>query len=229
MLLLLWVGHANAQEDDERLRPGKGRINVQLVAGILNSTPVGIEAAMIRNGINEMEDANSSYSGSLLPKTSAYVGFNIDYQFHKVGAIGTGLTYTPKGYWLFENDEATDTKSRVFITVDYFEIPIFYKEYFKNDKLSLRFGPVVNLTVISKNRTITTIAGEEEKEKSRLGENGDPLPREVVPGFEAALGFGNIGGFHGDFQFQYMGSTFGKDIDLRSVVFKVGVGYTFSK
>ncbi|MEZ5007251.1 MAG: outer membrane beta-barrel protein [Chitinophagales bacterium] len=235
LLLLSNLFIGNAQEVDEvsgpQVDPGKGKINVQFVAGILNATPVGVEARMMRNQIKDMENSNSSYSASLLPKTSAYVGVNVDYQFHKIGAIGFGVTYTPKGYWFFEKDTDLDLRKKTFITVDYFEIPIFYKEYLMDNKFAVRFGPVINLAVISKNRTITTIAGEKTKEKSRLGENGDPLPREIVPGFEAAVSFGDLGGFHGNFQFQYMGSMF-KDqaeMDLRSVIFKVGVGYTFSK
>lgn len=232
LILLVFISSTQLiaqEEENSNLDPKKGHINVQFVAGFLNSTPVGLEARSIRNGIDETTANNSSYSASLLPKSSAYVGLNVDYQFHKIGAIGFGLTYTPKGYWFFEKDTDLDMRKKTFITVDYFEIPIFYKEYLMDNKLSIRFGPVINFVVISKNRTITTIGDVKEKEKSRLGENGDPLPKEIVPGFETALSFGNLGGFHGNFQFQYMGSMFKDDIDLRSVIFKLGVGYTFSK
>lgn len=226
--IFLWA-QENNDATGPQVDPGKGKINVQFVAGGLNATPVGITAKMMRENIGEMEKEDNAYSGKLLPKTSAYVGVNVDYQFHRVGAIGFGVTYTPKGYWLFERNTDQDSRTKTFITVDYFEIPFFYKEYLMDNRFAVRFGPVINIAVISKNRTITTVAGEKTKEKSRLGENGDPLPREIVPGFEAAVSFGDLGGFHGNFQFQYMGSMFNDDMDLRSIVFKLGVAYTFSK
>lgn len=214
----------------EKKGPGKGKINVQFVAGLLNSTPVGITAKAIRDDYQTRESDVPSFSGGLFPKTSAYVGFNLDFQVHKVGAIGTGLTYTPKGYWNFKQEQifTANLRTKQFITVDYFEIPFFYKEYFNNKRMSLRFGPVINFAVLSKNRTISKFEDEKTKEKTRLGENGGPLPKEIVPGFEASFSYGNMAGIHGNIQFQYMGSII-KEADLRSVIFKLGIGYTFSK
>lgn len=231
VILLFSFCFSQAQDASSTIKqkPGKGKINVQVVAGVLNSTPVGVGARNFREDINNKEKLNPQFNGGLFPKTSAYVGFNLDFQIHEMGAFGTGLTYTPKGYWNFSNEENISLKTKQFITVDYFEIPFFYKAYFRNGKMSLRFGPLINFLVISKDRTIVDLNGQKTKEKSRLGEKGGPFPKEIVPGLEAAFSFGNMSGIHGNLQFQYMGSMFKNNMDLRSIIFKLGIGYTFSK
>lgn len=229
ILLFVCIGlfsYSQAQNNTIDLKTNK--FNIEFVAGVLNATPVGIQAKGLRSFYNELDDMPGSLKGSLLPKTSAYVGINFDYKVHPSLGIGTGLTYTPKGYWDFTSDKDLDFKSKKFTTVDYFEMPLFIKGYFSNNRLAFRFGPVFNFTVISKQRNITTIGDDKDKEKFRLGENGTALPKEIVPGIETGLSFGNLNGLHGDFQFQYMGTMF-TDSDVRSIVFKLGIAYTISK
>lgn len=228
LLVIFVLIQSNVFAQDETQVLEWKKFNIEFTAGVLNATPVGIQAKSIRDAYKLAEDFNRNFKGALLPKTSAHVGINFTYRLHPSLGLGTGMTYTPKGYWDFTFDESFDIKSKNFTTVDYFEVPLFIKGYFKNNKIALRFGPVFNFTVISKQRNIVTINGEKEKEKYRLGENGTLLPKELVPGIETGLSFGNLNGLHGDFQFQYMGTMF-TDSDVRSIVFKVGVAYTISK
>ncbi len=234
----------SAQENESSNGPRKGGINVEFTAGINNTTPVGIDAKAVRNALSNRKDLFNGYSGSLLPKTAAYVGFLIDYQFHEVGALGFGLIYTPKGLWLFEKNVpeggflSSIDKRKTFVTVDYFDIPIFFKEYFRNQKLSLRFGPVISMALLSKVRITSEDDGEKTMEKYRLGEGTNDeifyeglvneTPKFIVPGFEAALNFGNTAGWQGTVVVGFSGSMF-ENADLKSIIARIGISYTFTK
>lgn len=236
---------AYAQESPPRKDPQKGAINVEFTTGLNNTTPVGIDAKGLRALMEDQENVYPGYKGALLPKTAAYGGFLVDFQFHEVGALGFGFLYTPKGLWLFESNlpsalaqPAGLDQRKTFITVDYFDIPIFYKEYLKNKKISIRFGPVISMALLSKVRVQTELAGEKEKLKYRLGEGTDDSvyytqlanerPKFVVPGFEAALNVGNTGGLQGSVVFGFSGSML-ESVDLKSFIARLGVSYTFSK
>ncbi len=199
----------------------------EFMAGYISSNVVGVEAKQIRNSIRDREDADPDYSGSLAPKSSAYVGILADYRFHRLVGIGTGIIYTPKGYWQINKYNDIDAKVTNFYTVDYFEFPLFLQIYAR-PKLWLRAGPVFSFAGITKVRIITKVGDDKQKEQYRFGENGSPRAKEFVPGLEASMSFGNPGGFHGTFGIQYSGSMY-EDIEIRPVMFRVGFGYRLVK
>ncbi|MDX2002713.1 MAG: outer membrane beta-barrel protein [Chitinophagales bacterium] len=203
------------------------KVNFEFMAGYLNSPVVGVGARSLREGIDATEDIFPSYSGAVLPKSSAYVGILVDYRFHPLVGIGSGMVYTPKGWWIFEQNDITDVRIKTFYTVDYFELPLFLQIYAR-PKLSFRAGPVISFAGITKTRIVTKDNGDRDVEQYRFGENGTRLAREIVPGIEAALTFGNLSGLHGTFGVQYSGSFY-EGYDIRPIAFKLGIGYTISR
>lgn len=205
----------------------KGRLSIEFMAGYLNSPPVGSYAIAIREQAQTLSDINPSYSGKLLPKSSAYTGILVDYRVHKLMSIGTGIVYSPRGWWFFETDSDLDLKVRNYYTVDYFEFPLFM-QFYPADWFWFRLGPVLSFAGITKVRIITEEGGEQSKEKYRFGEKGSPLAKELVPGLEGMFHFGNPEGAHGSIGVQYAGSVY-NDLDIRPVVLRIGFGYTLSR
>lgn len=202
-------------------------VNFEFMAGLISSPVVGVDAKQIRTAFNNLEDADPSFSGSVLPKTSAYVGILVDYRFHELVGIGTGMVYSPKGYWVFEKQSDVDFSRKSYYTVDYFEFPLFLQIY-AHPKVWFRAGPVFSFAGITKVRIKTQLGDDKEKEKYRFGEKGSPLAREFVPGLEADVNFGNPSGFHGTFGVQYSGSLY-QDLDVKPVMLRLGFGYTLVK
>lgn len=242
LLLLLFSLTLLAQEDSEKKRksPTKGAINIEISAGLNNTTPLGVQPKSLRDRLEDGNGQYRTYSGKLLPKTAAYVAVLIDYQFHEILALGTGLMYTPKGFWMFENEVYIDVawtrahKRKTFVTVDYFDLPIFFKFYTKKQLISFRFGPVISMALLSKVRIQT----DGEKQKYRLGEGRSDVviydeipnttPKFIVPGFEAALSIGNTGGLQGTCVVGFSGSMY-ENSDWKSFVARLGLSYTISK
>src|SRR5688500_8739180 len=104
----------------QKERIAKGKVGFEFMAGYLNTSPVGVYARQLRNTIRTNEIITPGYSASLLPKSSAYVGILFDYHFHDIVSLGTGIVYTPKGWWLFEKNTLTNRRVKNFNTVDYF-------------------------------------------------------------------------------------------------------------
>ncbi len=202
-------------------------VNFEFMAGLISSPVVGVDAKQLRTNFQDREAFNPDFSGSVLPKTSAYVGILVDYRFHEIVGIGTGMVYSPKGYWVFEKETDIDFRRRTYYTVDYFEFPLFLQVY-AHPKVWFRAGPVFSFAGITKVRIITEDGNNSEKEKYRFGENGSPIAREFVPGLEAAVSFGNPSGFHGTFGVQYSGSLYVEQ-DVKPVMFRLGFGYTLTK
>src|SRR6187455_1105669 len=90
-LSLFLLSTTKSQESAPKKDPQKGAINVEFTAGINNTTPVGIDAKGLRQIIDGQEMVYEGYKGALLPKTAAYGGFLVDFQFHEVGALGFGF------------------------------------------------------------------------------------------------------------------------------------------
>jgi len=235
----------HGQEDKPYSDSHKGAINIEFAAGLNNTVPLGIDAKVVRTTIRDNEEIHSDYKGGLYPKTAAFGGILLDYGFHQSGAIGFGLLYTPKGYWLFESNIPSATslpslieKRKTFVTVDYFDMPIFFKAYFHGNKFSLRFGPVISMALLSKVRVITEAEGAKTKEKYRLGEGtnneifyeGLPneVPKFIVPGMEAALNYGNASGLQGTLVIGFSGSMF-ENADVKSFIARIGISYMLSK
>lgn len=202
-------------------------LNFEFMAGYLNSDVVGVDAREIREGIRNREDNDPDYSGSLSPKSSAYVGILLDYRFHRLVGIGTGLVYSPKGYWQFNKFEDVDARVKNFYTVDYFEFPLFL-QFYPHQKVWFRVGPTISFAGITKVRIVTKVGEDKDKEKYRFGENGSLRAKEIVPGLEAALSFGNPSGWHGTFGVQYSGSMY-EEIEMRPITLRLGFGYTLSR
>ncbi len=227
-LLLLVVASAVGQTEGRFKRTNQIKsLNFEFMAGLISSPVVGPDAKQIRNSISDREAADADFSGSLLPKTSAYVGILVDYRFHELVGLGTGMVYSPKGYWVFEKNEDFDFRRRSYYTVDYFEFPLFLQIY-AHPKVWFRAGPVFSFAGITKIRILTEVGDTKEKEKYRFGEKGSPVAREFVPGLEAAVSFGNPSGFHGTLGVQYSGSLY-EDIDIKPVMLRLGFGYTLVK
>jgi len=224
LLLLLVATTLTAQEKPKN---GFKTLNFEFMAGLISSPVVGVDAKAIRNSISEREADNPNFSGSVLPKSSAYVGILVDYRFHENVSIGSGMVYSPKGYWVFEKNEATDFRNRTYYTVDYFEFPLFLQVY-AHPKVWFRAGPVFSFAGITKVRILTDRGNETTKEKYRFGENGSPTAREFVPGLEAAVSFGNPSGFHGTVGVNYSGSLY-EELDVKPVMLRLGFGYTLVK
>lgn len=204
-----------------------GKLSFEFMAGYLNSPPVGSYAKEIRSQADLLADIDGNYSGKLLPKSSAYTGILVDYRVHKIMSIGTGLVYSPRGWWFFEDFTDTDTRIRNYYTVDYFEFP-FFLQFYPTDWFWFRVGPVMSFAGITKVRIITDENGETSKEKYRFGENNSPLAKELVPGLEGMFHFGNPNGAHGSLGVQYAGSVY-NDLDIKPVVLRIGFGYTLTK
>lgn len=228
LLMVACIATALGQgRDDNPTPPHVKTINFEFMAGYLATPVVGVEAKMMRDAIRDAEDADPDFKGSVLPKSSAYVGILVDYRFHRLVGIGTGIVYTPKGYWNFTKNDDFDFKRKAFYTVDYFEFPLFLQIY-AHPKVWFRAGPVFSFAGITKVRIITMDGDDKEKEKYRFGENGSPRAKEFVPGLEAAVNFGNPSGFHGTFGVQYSGTMY-EDIDVKPIMFRLGFGYTLTK
>src|SRR5688572_7900569 len=104
--VLLSVVSAGVAQDTVRYQTGlhKGALNTEVVAGFGLSMAVGATAKDIRDLIEEAEEDFEEYSGCLAPKSTAYVGMTVDYRFHSRAAFGTGLVYTPRGFWIVEKN-----------------------------------------------------------------------------------------------------------------------------
>ncbi|MEX2590761.1 MAG: outer membrane beta-barrel protein [Chitinophagales bacterium] len=249
IFILLLYSNLSAQDKKSRVQkdPEKGAINIEVTAGLNITTPVGVSVNNINAAIENRSKIYPDYEANLYPKTAAYVGVLFDYQFHEIAAIGSGLMYTPKGFWLFE-DNVTEPgltnpifyeRRKTFITVDYFDIPLYIKTYFKNGLISLRFGPVISMALLSKVRIEAQSNGQHEKDKYRLGEGSNSfihqysdlpnsIPKFIVPGFEAVLNIGNTGGLQGSLVIGFSGSLI-EAVDIKSIIARLGISYTITK
>jgi hypothetical protein len=155
------------------------------------------------------------------------VGIFVVYHFHDKVSIGTGIVYTPKGWWVFEKDAVRDYGRKEFNTVDYFEFPLFLQVY-PHRLVWFRAGPVFSLAGVTKTRIVTTTGSTRVKEQYRFDENGSNIASTFVPGLEADLSIGNPAGFHGTIGIQYSGSFY-ENIDIKPVVLRLGFAYTLVK
>lgn len=225
LVVLILAGAASLQaQEQERISGGK--LNFEFLAGYLNSPPVGVYARQIKEDAKDQAAAMTGYKGKLLPKSSAYTGILVDYKIHPLLGIGTGVMYSPRGWWFFE-DFPGGTRVRNYYTVDYFEFPVFLQVY-PTDVFWFRLGPVLSFAGITKVRIVTEANGETSKEKYRFGEKGSPLAKELVGGLETMFHFGNPNGAHGSIGVQYAGSVY-QNIDIKPVVLRIGFGYTLTK
>lgn len=189
------------------------KMNIEFFGQVLAAQPLGVHAKATRMQGNIKVQA----------KISSNFGFLFDYRVKEKIGIGTGLVYAPLGWWEFIEEENSSETYKKFSTINLMEIPFFTKIYF-NKNVRMDVGGGLGFLVISKIKTVR----DGEKTTERYGENGTPLPQEIVPNLHWGLSLGKLNGIHFKTTIQYSGTLI-QGQDWRNLSLRIGLGGTISR